>query len=81
MASHLSFKLNMEHYEMCSFVQVRIALAEVQSNTLILRGYHNKETRICLHPEMSDEAVMALLAPWRGRRIGVTGSEIGTLEG
>ena len=51
---------------MCSFVRERMALALVQANTLLMWGGWYKEARIHHHPELSDGAVMKLMAPWRG---------------
>ena len=62
----LSYKLKQEYSEMCGFVRARMSLAIVRSNSLILRGPHDKGARIWQQPELTDGAVMALLAPWRG---------------
>ena len=45
--SQLGFNLKREYYETCGFVQERMALDVVRSNTLLLRGPLDKETRIC----------------------------------
>ena len=62
----LSYKLKWEYSEMCGFVWARMLLAIVRSNSLLLRGPHDKGVRIRKRPEMTDGAVMSLLAPWRG---------------
>ena len=66
LAALLSYKLKREYSEMCGFVQARMSLAIVRSNSLLLRGPHNKGARIWNRPELTDGAVMALIAPWRG---------------
>ena len=62
----LSYKLKREYSEMCGFVQARMSLAIVRSNSLLLRGPRDEGARIWQRPELTDGAVMALLAPWRG---------------
>ena len=62
----ISYKLKREYSEMCGFVRARISLAIVRSNSLILRGPWDKGARIWQRPELTDGAVMALIAPWRG---------------
>ena len=54
-----------------------MALTVVQFNTLLMRGTCDKEARIRQHPELPYGSVMALLAPWWGRRIGVAEAQIG----
>ena len=66
LAALLSYKLKREYSEMCGFVRARMSLAIVISNSLLLRGPHDKGERIWQQPELTDVAVMALLAPWRG---------------
>ena len=66
LAALLSYKLRRKYFEMCGFVQARMSLAIVRSNSLLLRGPHEKGARIWQRPEMTDGAVMAMLAPWRG---------------
>ena len=61
----LSYKLKREYSEMCGFVRARMSLEIVRSNSLLLRGPRDKGARICQQPELTDGAVMALLAPWR----------------
>ena len=51
---------------MCGFVRDRMSLSIVKSNTLLLRGARDKETYIRQRPDLTDGAVMALLAQWRG---------------
>ena len=62
----LSYKLKREYSEIRVFVQVRMSLAIVRSNSLILRGPRDKEACIRQQPDLTDGVVMALLAPWRG---------------
>ena len=66
LAALLSYKLKREYSEMCGFVLARISLAIVRPNSLLLRGPHDKGVRIRQQPELTDGAVMSLLAPWRG---------------
>ena len=66
LAALLSYKLKWEYYEMCGFVRARMSLSIVRSNSLLLRGPHDKGVRIWKQPELTDGLVMALLAPWRG---------------
>ena len=64
LAALLRYKLKREYSEMCGFVQARMSLEIVRSNSLLLRAPHNKGVRIWQQPEMTDIAVMSLLAPW-----------------
>ena len=77
LAALLSYKLRREYSEMCGFVRARVSLAIVRYNILLLRGPQGKGARIRKQPDLTDEAVMALLAPWRvlieGRPQGTTG--------
>ena len=41
----LSYKLKREYYEMYGFVQARMLLAIVRSNSLLLHGLRNKGAR------------------------------------
>ena len=66
LAAVLSYKLKWEYSEMCGFVWARMLLAIVRSNSLLLRGPHDKGARIRKRPEMKDEEMMALLATWPG---------------
>ena len=66
LAALLSYKLKREYPEMCGFVQARISLAIVRSNSLLLRSPCDKGARIRQRPELTAGAVMPLLAPWRG---------------
>ena len=66
LAALLSYKMKQEYSEMCGFVQARMSLEIVRSNSLLLRGPHDKVARIRQRPELTDGAVMSLLAPWRG---------------
>ena len=51
---------------MCGFVKARMSLAVVRYLTLLLRGARDKEACIYQRPDLSDGAVMAMLALWRG---------------
>ena len=51
---------------MCGFVQARVSLSIVRSNSLLLHGPSYKGARICQQLDLTDGAVMELLAPWRG---------------
>ena len=62
----LSYKLKREYSKMCGFVRVRISLAIVSYNSLLLRGPRNKGACIWQESELMHGEVMALLAPWRG---------------
>ena len=62
----LSYKLKREYSEMCGFVRAQMSLAIVRSNSLLLRVPHEKGSRIWQQPELTDGAVMSLLAPWCG---------------
>ena len=64
-ASMISNKLKQEYWEICGFVRARMSLAIVRSNILFLQGAREKEAYIRKRPDLVDEAVMALLAPWR----------------
>ena len=66
LAALLSYKLKQEYTEMCGFVQARMSLAIARSNSLLLRGPRDKGARIWQRPDLTDGALMALLAPWRG---------------
>ena len=66
LAALLSYKLKQEYSEMCGFVKAIMSLAIVRSNSLLLRGPRDKGARIRHQPDLTDGAVMALLAPWRG---------------
>ena len=46
LATLLSYKLKWEYSEMCGFVQVRMSLAIVRSNSLLLRGPRDKRAGI-----------------------------------
>ena len=60
----LSYKLKREHSEMCAFVRARMSLAIVRSNSPLIRDPSDKGERIRHRPDLTDGAVMALLAPW-----------------
>ena len=62
----LGYKLKREYSEMCGFMRVRMSLAIVRSNSLLLHGPRNKGARIWQRPELTDGVVMALLVLWRG---------------
>ena len=65
-AALLSYKLKREYSEMCGFVRERMSLAIVRSNSLLLHGPRDKGLHIWQRPKLTDGAVMALLALWRG---------------
>ena len=65
LAALISYMLKQEYSDMCGFVQVRISLAIERSNSLLLCGPCDKGARIWQRTELMDEAVMALIAPWR----------------
>ena len=65
LAALLIYKLKREYLEMCGFVWARMSLAIVSSNSLLLCGPHNKGACIWQQPDLTDGAVMPLLAPWR----------------
>ena len=46
LAALLSYKLKQEYSEICGFVQARMSLAIVRSNSLLLRGPRDKGARI-----------------------------------
>ena len=58
--------MKQEYSEMFGFVRARILLAIVRYNSLLLHGPRNKGAYIRKRPDMTDGAVMELLAPWRG---------------
>ena len=64
LAALLSYKLKREYSEMCGFVRARMSLAIVRSNSLLLRVPRDKGACIQQQPELTDGAVMALLAPF-----------------
>ena len=66
LAALLSYKLKWEYSEMCGCVRARMSLVKVRSNSLILRVPRNKGVRIQQREELTDGAVMPLLAPWHG---------------
>ena len=66
LAAVLSYKLKREYSKMCGFVQARMSLAIVRSNSLLLCGPRNKGARIRQRPELTNGAMMPMLAPWRG---------------
>ena len=66
LAALLSYKLKREYPEMCGIVRARMSLAIVRSNSLLLCGPCYNGVHIRQRPELTDGAVMALLAPWRG---------------
>ena len=66
LAALLSYKLKREYSEICGLVRARMPLAILRSNRLFLRDPRDKGVRIRQRPDLTDEAVMALLEPWRG---------------
>ena len=63
LATLLSYKLKREYSEMCGFVRARMSLSIVRSNSLLIRGPHDKGARIWQQPELTDGAVRSLLTP------------------
>ena len=63
LAALISYKLKREYSEMCGFVRARMSLSIVRSYSLLLRGPREKGARICQKLELTDGAVMSLLAP------------------
>ena len=66
LAALLSYNLKQEYSEMCGFVRAMMWLTIVRSNSLLLRRPRNKGGRIWQQPDLTDGAVMSLLAPWHG---------------
>ena len=66
LAALLSYKLKREYSEICVFVRVRMSLAIVRSNSLLLHSPRDKGARIRQQPELTDKAGMVLIAPWQG---------------
>ena len=66
LAALLSYKLGQEYSEMCGFVRVRISLAIVRYNSLLLCSPRDKGERILQRPELTYGVVMELILPWRG---------------
>ena len=66
LAALLSYNMKQEYSEMCGFVRVRMSLAIVRSNSLLLHVPRDKGARIQQQPELKDGVVMALLPPWCG---------------
>ena len=66
LAALLSYNLKREYSEMCGFVRARMLLEIVRSNSLLLRVPCNKGACIWQRPELTNGAVMSLLAPWLG---------------
>ena len=66
LATLLIYKLKQEYSEICGFVRGGMSLEIVRSNSLLFRGPRDKGERIRKPPELTDGAVMALPAPWRG---------------
>ena len=66
LAALLSYKLKQEYSEMCGFVRVRMSLAILISNRLLLCGPRDKDAIIRQQSDLTDGAIMPLLAPWQG---------------
>ena len=81
LAALLSYKLKREYSEMYGFVRARISLAIVRPNSLILCGPRDKGARIRQRLELTDGAVMPLLAPWRGYILGGRTGRTGRVDG
>ena len=73
----LSFKLKWEYSELCGFLRDMMPLAVVNSNILLLRDPQYKEARIHQIQELTNGAVMALLAPWYGYRVRLQAQQAG----
>ena len=81
LAALLSYKLKREYSEMCGFLWTRMSLAIVRSNSLLLCGPRDKGACIRQRPELTDGAVMPLLAPWHGYILGGRTGWIGRIGG
>ena len=66
LAALLSYKMQREYSEMCGFMRARMSLSIVRSNSLLLCVPRDKGACIRQWPELTDQAVMPLLAPWHG---------------
>ena len=66
LAALISYKLKREYSEICGFVRVRMSLGIVRSNRLLSCGPREKGASIRQPHELTEVAVMELLAPWRG---------------
>ena len=66
LAALLSYKLKWKYSEMCGFVRASMSLSIVRYNSMLLRGPRDKGAHIWQRTDLTDGAVMALLAPWRG---------------
>ena len=66
LAALLSYRLKREYSETCKFVKTRVSPAIVRDNSLLLHGLNNKGACIRQRPDLTDGAMMALLAPWHG---------------
>ena len=64
LASALAGKWKREYSEMCGYVRVRMSIAVVRSNTLLLRG-QRKDRGIVKRPVHEDGAGVALQQYWR----------------
>ena len=62
----LSYKLKQEYSEICGFVNARMSIAIVRSNSLPLRVPWGKWARIRQQPELADGLVMAMIAHLKG---------------
>ena len=66
LATLLRYKLKREYSEMCGFVRARMSLVIMRFNSLLLRDPRDKGALIWKRSELTDGAVMALLATWCG---------------
>ena len=66
LAALLGYNLKQGYSEMCGFVQARMSLAIVRSNSLLLCSPRDKGVCIRKRPDLTDGVVIALLVPWRG---------------
>ena len=63
LAALLSFKMKREFSELFGFVQARMLIAIVRSNSLLLSGPWDKGLHVQQQLELLDGAVMALIIP------------------
>ena len=66
LAALLRYKIKREYSKIFGFVRVRMSLAIVRSNSMLLCVPSEKGSRIWQRPELTDGVVMALFAPWSG---------------
>ena len=64
LAALLSYKLKKEYSEICGFVRAGMSLSIVRSNSLLLPIPSEEGVRIFQRKELTDGAMMELIAPW-----------------